>query len=165
MNEQINRSPVRLIGDDNSQIGVVTIDQALAHAREVNLDLVEISPESSPPVCRIMDFGKYLYEQKRKDKLNLKKQHTVTLKELRIRPKTDKHDCDTKVNHAREFFRKGHRVQFTMMFRGREMAHTELGQALMNKIITDLEDVAKVEQPPLMQGKRLTVLMMPKAEK
>ena len=143
----------------------MTIDQALAHAREVNLDLVEISPESSPPVCRIMDFGKYLYEQKRKDKLNLKKQHTVTLKELRIRPKTDKHDCDTKVNHAREFFRKGHRVQFTMMFRGREMAHTELGQALMNKIITDLEDVAKVEQPPLMQGKRLTVLMMPKAEK
>ncbi len=143
----------------------MSIDQALEHAREVNLDLVEISPESSPPVCRIMDFGKYLYEQKRKDKLNLKKQHTVTLKELRIRPKTDKHDCDTKVNHAREFFRKGHRVQFTMMFRGREMAHTELGQELMKKIVTDLEDVAKVEQPPLMQGKRLTVLMMPKTEK
>jgi len=112
-----------------------------------------------------MDFGKYLYEQKRKDKLNLKKQHTVSVKELRLRPKTDQHDRDTKVNHAREFFRKGHRVQFTMMFRGREMAHAELGQELMNKIITQLEDIAKVDQPPLMQGKRLTVLMMPKQEK
>jgi len=165
INEQINRSPVRLIGDDNSQIGVVSIDQALEHAREADLDLVEIAPEASPPVCRIMDFGKYIYEQKRKDKLNLKKQHTVTLKELRLRPKTDKHDCDTKVNHAREFFRKGHRVQFTMMFRGREMAHAELGQEMMNDIVTALEDVAKVEQPPLMQGKRLTVVMMPKTDK
>jgi translation initiation factor IF-3 len=137
----------------------------LEHARAVDLDLVEIAPESSPPVCRIMDFGKYLYEQKRKDKLNVKKQHIVTVKELRIRPKTDAHDCETKVNHAREFFRKGHRVQFTMMFRGREMAHAELGQALINKIITQLEDVAKVDQPPLMQGKRLTVLLVPKNEK
>jgi translation initiation factor IF-3 len=137
----------------------------LEHAREADLDLVEIAPESSPPVCRIMDFGKYLYEQKRKDKLNLKKQHTVSVKELRIRPKTDQHDCDTKVNHARDFFKKGHRVQFTMMFRGREMAHAELGQELINKIIASLEDVAKVDQPPLMQGKRLTVLLMPKNEK
>lgn len=126
---------------------------------------MEISPESSPPVCRIMDFGKYLYEQKRKDKLNLKKQHVVTVKELRLRPKTDPHDCETKVNHAREFFRKGHKVQFTMMFRGREMAHVELGQDMMNKIVTSLEDVAKVDQPPLMQGKRLSVLLVPKTEK
>lgn len=115
-------------------------------------------------MCRIMDFGKYLYELKRKEKLNVKKQHTVTVKELRIRPKTDPHDCQTKVNHARDFFKKGHRVQFTMMFRGREMAHVELGQAMMNKIIADLEDVAKVDQPPVMMGKRMTVLMVPKQE-
>lgn len=112
-----------------------------------------------------MDFGKYVYEQKRKDKLNLKKQHSVSVKELRLRPKTDPHDCETKVNHAREFFRKGHRVQFTMMFKGREMAHAELGQELINKVITQLEDVAKVDQPPLLQGKRLTVLLVPKTDK
>lgn len=127
--------------------------------------MVEIAPDSSPPVCRIMDFGKYVYEQKRKDKLNLKKQHSVSVKELRLRPKTDPHDCETKVNHAREFFRKGHRVQFTMMFKGREMAHAELGQELINKVITQLEDVAKVDQPPLLQGKRLTVLLVPKTDK
>lgn len=112
-----------------------------------------------------MDFGKYLYELKRKEKLNVKKQHTVSIKELRIRPKTDPHDCQTKVNHAREFFKKGHKVQFTMMFRGREMSHVELGQELMNKIIADLEDVAKVDQPPSMLGKRMTVMLVPKAEK
>jgi len=143
----------------------VSIEQALQYAREADLDLVEIAPDSSPPVCRIMDFGKYLYEQKRKDKLNLKKQHVVSVKELRLRPKTDPHDCETKINHAREFFRKGHRVQFTMMFRGREMAHVELGQELIGKVIASLEDVAKVDQPPIMQGKRLTVLMVPKTEK
>lgn len=128
------------------------------------MDLVEIAPESSPPVCRIMDFGKYLYELKRKEKQNLKKQHIVTVKEIRIRPKTDPHDCETKVNHAREFFKKGHRVQFTMMFKGREMAHLELGQELMNKIVASLEDVAKVDHPANMLGKRMTVLLVPKQE-
>ncbi len=124
--------------------------------------MVEIAPEGSPPVCRIMDFGKYLYELKRKEKQNLKKQHTITLKEIRLRPKTDPHDCETKVNHAREFFKKGHHVQFTMMFKGREMMHLDLGQAMMNKIVEQLEDVAKVDRPPVVMGKRMTVLMLPK---
>jgi len=137
----------------------------MEHAREADMDLVEISPESSPPVCRIMDFGKYLYELKRKEKLNMKKQHVVTVKELRLRPQTDAHDCETKINHAREFFKKGHRVQFTVMFRGREMSHVDLGQEMMKTIITKLEDIAKVDQPPLVQGKRMTVLMVPKVEK
>jgi len=140
----------------------VSITQALEHAGQAELDLVEIAPEASPPVCRIMDFGKYLYELKRKEKQNVKKQHTVVVKEIRLRPKTDPHDCETKVNHAREFFKKGHRVQFTMMFKGREMMHLDLGQELMNKIITQLEDVAKVDHPANVQGKRMTVLMMPK---
>lgn len=140
----------------------MSIDQALTRAREVELDLVEIAPESSPPVCRIMDFGKYLYELKRKEKQNLKKQHVVTIKEIRLRPKTDPHDCETKINHAREFFKKGHRVQLTMMFKGREMAHVELGQELMNKVIAQLEDVAKVEHPANLLGKRMTVMLVPK---
>lgn len=126
------------------------------------MDLVEIAPEGNPPVCRIMDFGKYLYELKRKEKQNLKKQHTITLKEIRLRPKTDPHDCQTKVNHAREFFKKGHHVQFTMMFKGREMMHLELGQELMNKIIAQLEDVAKLDHPAVVHGRRMTVMMLPK---
>ena len=140
----------------------MSLEQALGQAREINLDLVEIAPEGNPPVCRIMDFGKYLYEMKRKEKQNLKKQHTITLKEIRLRPKIDPHDCETKLNHAREFFKKGHHVQFTMMFRGREMMHMELGQKLMDKIVEQLEDVAKIERPAIMQGKRMTLLMLPK---
>jgi translation initiation factor IF-3 len=131
-------------------------------AKEAELDLVEIAPEGEPPVCRIMDFGKYLYELKRKVKQNVRKQHIVTLKEIRLRPKTDPHDCNTKLNHARKFFEKGHRVQFTMLFRGREMLHVELGQMFMDDIIIQLEDVAKVDKPPLLQGKRITVFMVPK---
>ena len=126
------------------------------------MDLVEIAPEGNPSVCRIMDFGKYLYELKRKEKQNQKKQHVIVMKEIRLRPKTDPHDCETKVNHAREFFKKGHHVQFTMMFKGREMTHLDLGQAMMNKIIADLEDVAKVDRQPVVMGKRMTVLMLPK---
>jgi len=131
-------------------------------AREASLDLVEIAPEGQPPVCRIMDFGKYLYELKRKTKQNVRKQHIVTLKEIRLRPKIDPHDCNTKLNHARKFFEKGHRVQFTMLFRGREMLHVDLGREVMDKIIAQLEDVAKVDRLPLMQGRRMTMFMMPK---
>jgi translation initiation factor IF-3 len=109
-----------------------------------------------------MDFGKYLYEQKRKEKQNIKKQHTITVKEIRLRPGTDPHDCEIKLNHAREFFKKGHRVQFTIMFRGREVLHIEQGQELVDKIVAKLEDVAKVDRPAIMAGKRLTMLMIPK---
>lgn len=131
-------------------------------ARGAELDLVEIAPEASPPVCRIMDFGKYLYELKRKEKQNVKKQHSVSLKEIRLRPTTDAHDCETKLNHARKFFEKGHRVQFTVMFRGREMMHAEQGKELMEKIITQLEDVAKVDRSASLLGKRMTMMMVPK---
>jgi len=155
-------SPVRLIDAENKQIGVVSINEALEQARQVELDLVEISPDSRPPVCRIMDFGKYLYEQKRKEKQNIKKQHTITVKEIRFRPKIDPHDCEIKLNHAREFFKKGHRVQITVMFRGREMLHLEQGKELVDKIIARLEDVAKVDRPAALAGKRMTMLMMPK---
>jgi translation initiation factor IF-3 len=140
----------------------VSRDDALDMARGAELDLVEIAPEANPPVCRIMDFGKYLYELKRKEKQNIKKQHIVSVKEIRLRPATDAHDCETKLNHARKFFEKGHRVQFTVMFRGREMAHVEQGKELMEKIVTQLEDIAKVDRSPLLHGRRMTMMMMPK---
>lgn len=151
-----------MIGAENNQVGVVPVNEAMDMAKQAGLDLVEIAPEASPPVCRIMDFGKHLYELKRKEKQNVKKQHSVTLKEIRLRPTTDEHDCETKLNHARAFFEKGHRVQFTLMFRGREMLHVEQGKALMEKIVAKLDDVAKVDRNPSLLGKRMTVMMAPK---
>lgn len=162
INEWIRTSPVRLIGAENNQVGVVPVTEALDIAKQAGLDLVEIAPEASPPVCRVMDFGKYLYELKRKEKQNVKKQHAVTLKEIRLRPTTDEHDCQTKLNHARAFFEKGHRVQFTLIFRGREMLHVEQGRELMEKIVTQLEDVAKIDRNPILLGKRMTAVLAPK---
>ena len=131
-------------------------------AREAGLDLVEVSPASSPPVCRIMDYGKWLYEQKRKEKLAAKKQHAVTLKEIRLRPEIDAHDRDIKVNHAKEFLEKGHKVQFTMMFRGREMMHQDQGYKIMSEITKTLEPISKVERPSKMLGRRITLVICPK---
>jgi translation initiation factor IF-3 len=141
---------------------VVTIEDAINRAKEAGLDLVEVSPGTAPPVCRVMDYGKWLYEQKRKQKLNQKKQHVVTLKEIRIRPKTDTHDIEIKVKHATEFLEKGHKVQFTLMFRGREMMHIEHGQGVMKGILTTLEPLAKVERDIQMLGRRMTVVLGPK---
>ena len=161
INERIRISPVRLIDENNQQLGVVATAEAMERAREAGLDLVEVSPTSTPPVCRIMDFGKYLYELKRKAKQNLKKQHTVTLKEIRLRPKIDDHDRDIKLQQAIKFLEKGHKVQVTMMFRGREMMHQEQGQEIMNEIVQFLQDKAKPERPPVMLGKRLNMVMVP----
>ena len=130
-------------------------------AREVGLDLVEVSPNAEPPVCRIMDFGKYLYEQKRKNKQSHKKQHNVTLKEIRLRPKIDSHDLDIKVNRAIKFVEKGHKVQFTMLFRGREMMHIENGNTLMQNVVDRLGDTVKIERPSKMLGRRMTLVVVP----
>jgi translation initiation factor IF-3 len=162
INEKIRISPIRLIDHENNQVGVIDTQEGLAMAREVGLDLVEVSPGSSPPVCRIMDYGKFLYEQKRKEKLAAKKQHSVTLKEIRLRPEIDAHDKDIKVVHAKEFLEKGHKVQFTMMFKGREMMHQEHGYALMKEITETLEPVSKVERPSKMLGRRITLVLVPK---
>jgi len=131
-------------------------------AQQAGLDLVEVSPDANPPVCRIMDFGKYLYEQKRKQRESRKKtHHTDVLKEIRLRPETDKHDVEVKVNHAREFFQKGYRVQFTLVFRGRQLMHTEQGYGILNNIIATLEDVAKVDSPAKMTSRRLITVLVP----
>jgi len=161
INERIRVSSVRLIDENNQQIGVVDVTEALERAREADLDLVEVSPTASPPVCRIMDYGKHLYEQKRKIKQNLKKQHTVVLKEIRLRPKTDGHDRDIKMKKAEQFLEKGHKVQFTMLFRGREMMYRERAHETMDYIVQALQDKAVIERPPILLGRRMTMVMAP----
>lgn len=137
---------------------------ALAKARDVGLDLVEVAPASDPPVCRIMDYGKWLYEQKRKARESRKKGQlsTGTLKEIRLRPETDSHDLDIKLNHARDFLEKGHKVQFCMFFRGRQMLHQDRGRIVLGTIAESMEDLAKVERPSRMTGRRMTLLLVPK---
>jgi len=133
-------------------------------AREAGLDLVEVSPTSDPPVCRIMDYGKWLYRQKRKVRDAHKKHqvHSTVLKEIRLRPETDKHDLDIKLNHARVFLQKGHKVQFTVFFRGRQMLHKDRGYEMVKEIAESLQELAKIEQPGKMAGKRMTLLVVPK---
>jgi translation initiation factor IF-3 len=164
INGGIKAETVRLVDESNNQVGIVNLSEALSKAREAGLDLVEVSPESKPPVCRIMDYGKWLYQQKRKIRDAHKKSthHGGTLKEIRLRPETDKHDLAIKVNHARQFLEKGHKVQFTMFFRGRQLLHQDLGYAVLDRITQSLEDLAKVERPGKMTGRRLTLLLVPK---
>lgn len=136
------------------------VKEAQFRAHELGLDLVEVSPNSEPPVCRIMDYGKHLYQQKRKAKLSQKKQHTVSLKEIRLRPKIDDHDRDIKIDHAVKFLDKGHKVQFTMLFRGREMMHVDHGYEIMNEIAEALTEHGKVERKAQMLGRRITMVMV-----
>ena len=133
-------------------------------AREAGLDLVEVAPTSEPPVCRIMDYGKWQYEQKRKYREAHKKnvRHTATLKEIRLRPETDTRDLEIKVNHGREFLEKGHKVQFTVFFRGRQMLHRDHGYAMLERITESLQDLAKNERPAKMSGRRMTLLIVPR---
>ena len=133
-------------------------------AREAGLDLVEVAPTSEPPVCRIMDYGKWQYEQKRKYREAHKKnvRHTATLKEIRLRPETDTRDLEIKLNHGREFLEKGHKVQFTVFFRGRQMLHRDHGYAMLERITESLQDLAKIERPAKMSGRRMTLLIVPR---
>jgi len=164
VNSEIRAESVRLIDEENNQIGVVPRYDAIGRAREAGMDLVEVSPSSEPPVCRIMDYGKWLYEQKRKDKEGRKKSHVhaATLKEIRLRPETDKHDIDTKLTKARGFLEKGHKVQITMLFRGRQMMHQEQAFEILKNITTEMELIAKVERPMTLSGKRLFLLLAPR---
>lgn len=155
---------VRLIDGENNQVGIIETSEALDMAREAGLDLVEVAPTSDPPVCRIMDYGKWLYEQKRKIREAHKKnvKHTATLKEIRLRPETDKHDLEIKLKHGREFLEKGHKVQFTMFFRGRQMLHREDGYAILEQITESMQDLAKIERPAQMTGRRMSLMLVPK---
>jgi len=148
---------VRLIGADGEQIGIVERGRALNLATEAGYDLVEVSPNSSPPVCKIMDYGKYCYEISKKEKLTKKKQHVIHVKEIRMRPKIETHDFEFKMRHARKFLEAGNRVKVTVLFKGREIAHKEFGEQIIEKVIEELEDIAKVEREAQFEGRTLTI--------
>lgn len=135
------------------------IQEALRAAEKYDLDLVEVAPNANPPVCRIMDFGKYQYEQSKKEKESKKKQHTITVKEIRMRPKTDNHDLETKLRQARKFFEQKNKVKFSLFFKGREMAYQDSGREMLNRVIESLSDVAKPDGPVKMEGRRMVLLM------
>ena len=161
VNEQIRVPQVRLIDLENQQVGIISIEDALSRAREGGVDLVEVAPTSSPPVCRLMDFGKWKYDQKKKEHRAKVKQHNVVLKEVRLRPKINKHDKDFKLKKAREFLEKGSKVQFTMLFRGREVIHLDRALEMFGEISELLQDLGKVEVPARRQGRRMTMVMAP----
>lgn len=143
-------------------MGIVPLQEALKIAEEKGLDLVEVAPNSKPPVCKIMDYGKYIYEQSKKEKINKKKQHTIVVKEIRMRPKTDTHDLEFKVKHAREFLEQKNKVKFTVQFRGRELAYKEFGRQLLERVQEMLEDVAKIENPIKFEGRNMTMILVKK---
>ena len=160
LNEQIRISPVRVITDDGQQLGVIPTAEALAKARETGLDLVEVAPDARPPVCKIMDFGKFKYQQgKKKDK---GKVHQQKIKEIRVRPRTDHHDIDVKVNRARGFLEQNDKVLVAVQFRGRELAHIDEGMKVIAEILEKLEDVGKPEAPPRQMGKKIECRLAPK---
>ncbi len=160
MNEQIRVSPVRVIDQHQRQLGVLPVVEAQRLAREAGLDLVEVSPTENPPVCRIMDYGKYKYEKKKRQRA-ASHGHVIVLKEIRLRPKTDAHDRETKLGRAREFLAQGHKVQFTMLFRGRERAHRDRALAIFREILDQLGEGVKVERPPTMEGRRMSMIVSP----
>jgi translation initiation factor IF-3 len=156
---------VRLIGHDGEQLGILPLGEALYRAEAAGLDLVEIAPSADPPVCKVIDYGKFRYQQAKKEKESKKGQHQPKVKEVKIKPNTDDHDLTTKLKHAREFILKGDKVRITCTFRGREMMHTEFGERLVVRMCTDLSDIATAESPPKMLGRSLSVVLAPGAKK
>ncbi len=162
VNERIRIKEVRVISPDGTQLGVLPIEQALQTAYGLNMDLVEVAPEARPPVCRIMDFGKYRYEQSKKAREAKKKQTIIELKEIKLRPKTEEHDFQFKVRHTERFLKEGNKAKITMMFRGREVIRMDRGKALLNRFVEALKDVAVVEQQTKVEGRNMTMILAPK---
>lgn len=162
MNEEIAAESVRVIDPDGKQIGVLIKSRALELAAEHNLDLVEIVPNASPPVCRIMDFGKFKYQLAKKEKLSKKKQHIIHVKEIRMRPTIDNHDVETKMKQTRKFLEQGNHVRVRIMFRGRQIVHPELGQAVLERVQKELEDIAKMENDAVTEDRSIIVTFVKK---
>jgi translation initiation factor IF-3 len=160
VNEQIRTSPVRVVSADGKQLGIMAIDEALAQAKAAGLDLVEVAPNERPPVCRIMDFGKFKYQQKKRQHKAHSRQ--IKVKEIRVRPKTGDHDIHVKVEKAREFLAHKDKVLISVMFKGRELAHVEEGRRVLEEILQQLEDCGKIESPPSQQGRRIVCTLGPK---
>ena len=162
INEQIRDKEVRVIGEDGEQLGIMSAKDAMKLAREAELDLVKIAPTAKPPVCKIVDYGKYRYEQMRKEKEAKKKQKTIDIKEIRFSPNIDTNDLNTKVNQARKFLTKGDKVKVSIRFRGRELAHTEIGIDILNAFAAKLEDVAVIEKPAKVEGRSMVMFLAEK---
>ena len=164
VNRQIRISPVRVISPEGEQLGILSIERALEIAEDQGLDLVEVAPMARPPVCRIMDYGKFKYEEQRQAREARKKQHHVQIKEVKMRPGIEDHDFDFKVRHARKFLDEGHKVKLTMMFRGRQMAHPEYGRQVLDRVFQQLQDLSKVESHPMLEGRSMVMVLAPTAK-
>lgn len=161
INDDITAEKVRLVDDEGEMRGVVSLKEALELADEAGLDLVEVSPNADPPVCKILDYGKYKYEQQKKAAEARKKQKTVDVKEVKIRPTTEEHDYNVKMKNARRFLESGDKVKVSMRFRGREMAHQEVGMEVMNRLYEDVKDLGKLELTPKMEGRQMLMVIAP----
>ena len=161
INEKIRAREVRLIGPEGKQIGIVSLGEALAKAEEYGLDLVEVAPQADPPVCKIMDYGQFLYQEAKKAKEAKKRQSQVELKEIKVRPKTEEHDLQTKVRHIRRFLEDGNKVKIRVFFRGRELAHPELGRQVLQKIEEAVKELGRVEMAPRMEGRQMIMILGP----
>ncbi|MAP71222.1 MAG: translation initiation factor IF-3 [Candidatus Marinimicrobia bacterium] len=159
INEKINADEVRLISESGEQLGVVKLDEAIERAKDVGLDLIEVSPNSKPPVAKILNYGKLKYEEKKKQQASKKKQHVVKIKEMRVRPRIDDHDLDTKVNRGRKFIEDGCKLKVTLMYRGREMSRLDLGLDVLNRVVEMLSDIAEVEKHGELEGRRQTIVL------
>jgi translation initiation factor IF-3 len=164
INNRIRAREVRLIDEEGAQVGVVSIREALSLAEERGLDLVEVAPNALPPVCRIMDYGKFRYEQTKKEREARKNQKQIDIKQIRLEPKTDDHDLDVKARQARKFLLGGDKVKFNLRFRGREIFHQDIGMSMLERISEELRDIAVIEQRPLMEGRVLSLMLAPNAK-
>ena len=162
INEQIRDREIRLIGEDGEQLGIMSARDAMKLAREANLDLVKIAPTAKPPVCKIIDYGKYRYEQARKEKEARKKQKTIEVKEVRLSPNIDTNDLNTKVNQARKFVSSGNKVKVAVRFRGRELAHTAVGKTILEDFAQKLSDIAGIDKPAKLEGKSMVMFLVEK---
>lgn len=159
INEQIRDREVRVVGEKGEQLGIMSSKDAMKMAREANLDLVKIAPAAKPPVCKIVDYGKFRYEQSRKEKEARKKQKTMEVKEIRLSPNIDNNDLNTKASQARKFLSKGDKVKVTLRFRGREMAHVGMSKQILDRFFEKLEDIAVVDKPPKMEGRSMIMFL------
>lgn len=164
-NRQIRASAVRVVGPDGDQLGILPIEEALEKAQGLELDLVEVAPKADPPVCKIMDYGKFRYQQQKRAHEAKKKQTVIQVKEIKIRPKIDDHDYQFKLQHVRRFLNGGDKAKISVFFRGREIVHRDLGRKLLDRFVEDTEDIADVESTPRMEGRSMTLMLTAKSHK
>ncbi len=162
INDMIKAKEVRLIDSEGNQLGVTNIDEALRIASEQKLDLVEVAPQADPPVCRIMNYGKYKFQKSKRDQAAKKRQKTFQVKEVKFRPKTEEHDYQFKLKHVQRFLKSGNKVKATIMFRGREMAYTDFGRQILQRVTEEVEELGQVESPPKLEGRNMSMILAPK---